>query len=391
MTKLQLSAETDATIFENNYLLITATNVNKLFKDIIDFIPTSGSSASGNFLPLSGGTLSGTTNFSNGALIQSGGTDLYDIFATSAGSSDITRVQPGSNILTGGTDNFPTVNLVSTPSVNGFIASGSSSFQILSATTIYSGSTNINSLFADKIHSHSQYATLSGANFTGFIQSGGTDLYSIFSTTDNNDITRVQSGLNTYTGGTNNLPSVNISAATLSYLSASTLSGGTIYSGSTDLYSIFNTKQTTFSSIVDASVSGTTLETLMQSFLIPANTVSPGKFIYYDAMFRKVGTAGLLTPKVRIHTSNALAGNVVYNAQAISIATNGGGITKHLTVKSSTNTESSSSSVNDWTASQLALTSFNINWAIDQYFIFSLTMGNSGDTGTISNYFVTIK
>lgn len=58
MTKAQLSAETDAFIFENTSNLVTATNTNKLFKDIIQFIPNSGSTlgtlAIGNFI--SGGT-----------------------------------------------------------------------------------------------------------------------------------------------------------------------------------------------------------------------------------------------------------------------------------------------------------------------------------------------
>jgi len=57
---------------------------------------------------------------------------------------------------------------------------------------------------------------------------------------DTNDITRIQSGLNTYTGGTGNNPTINISAATLTYLSASTISGGTFYSGSTPLQTILS-------------------------------------------------------------------------------------------------------------------------------------------------------
>lgn len=51
--------------------------------------------------------------------------------------------------------------------------------------------------------------------------------------------TIVQNGLNTYTGGTVLSPTINISAATLSYLSATTISGNTLFSGSTNLYNIF--------------------------------------------------------------------------------------------------------------------------------------------------------
>jgi hypothetical protein len=50
------------------------------------------------------GTISAST-------IYSGSTNLYDIFITSADGNDITRVQPGTNITTGGTANEPTINL----------------------------------------------------------------------------------------------------------------------------------------------------------------------------------------------------------------------------------------------------------------------------------------
>ena len=43
LTKAQLSAETDSVIFQNSSKLISAPATNKLFKDIIDFIPTGGS------------------------------------------------------------------------------------------------------------------------------------------------------------------------------------------------------------------------------------------------------------------------------------------------------------------------------------------------------------
>ena len=76
-------------------------------------------------------------------------------------------------------------------------------------------------------------------NFTSSILSGGTDLYDIFSTTGGDGILGIEPGLNTYTGGTSTNPTINISSATLTSLYATTLSGGTILSGSTDLYNIF--------------------------------------------------------------------------------------------------------------------------------------------------------
>jgi hypothetical protein len=132
-----------------------------------------------------------------GTTYYSGATPLELIIQNLAVAGSVTHVQNGTNSFTGGTPTNPTVNITG--------------------------------------------GTFNNLNITGgTLSSGGTNLYSIFLTSAGaNDITRVQPGLNTYTGGTGNNPTVNISAATLTYLSATTISGGTLYSGSTDLYDIF--------------------------------------------------------------------------------------------------------------------------------------------------------
>jgi len=91
-------------------------------------------------------------------------------------------------------------------------------------------------------------ATLLNALSATTIYSGSTDLYNIFQTIGGGSSgasasVSVQNGLNTYTGGTESLPTINISAATLNNLQVSgstslgVLSASTIYSGSTNLYS----------------------------------------------------------------------------------------------------------------------------------------------------------
>lgn len=229
------------------------------------------------------GTATGGDMIVNGlsaTTIFSGGTNLNTIITTIAqDQGDKTRVQPGTNINTGGTENFPVVNLNDNISVTS-----------ISAATIYSGSTNLGTIFenyttdnefaghtGNTSNPHQVTATqvgayttsqtdtllntkanLSGATFTGTIDapvilSGGTDLYTIFSTTDANDITRVQPGANTTTGGTANAPTVNVVAspsfnnitfsgtATGGNVYATQLSGGTIYSGGTNLSTIITT------------------------------------------------------------------------------------------------------------------------------------------------------
>jgi hypothetical protein len=92
------------------------------------------------FTSLTATTISGATLFS-------GSTNLYSIFATSS-SSNPTFVQPGNNIQTGGTSSNPIISTIDSPIFNNITSSGSSSFQALSATTLYSGSTNLYSIFS---------------------------------------------------------------------------------------------------------------------------------------------------------------------------------------------------------------------------------------------------
>lgn len=158
-----------------------------------------------------------------------------------SGSSNIDSVQTGS------LPSEYTIYLKSGITVNSVVANifsgGTGTFSSVSATTFYSGSTDLSTLFQ-----------LAGAE----------------------DITRVQSGLNTYTGGTVNFPSVNVSALTIdniivsgssrfNSLSATTLSGGTIYSGSTDLSLLFAPIGTIGSGIRNNIVSGVSV-TVVQDF-----------------------------------------------------------------------------------------------------------------------------
>ena len=174
------------------------------------FVGTNSVAGDGSsFNSLSSTTLSGGT-------IYSGSTDLYDIFITINDGNDITRVQPGSNITTGGTGNNPIVNLVNSPSVNNITYSGTSTggnsvATNVSATTFYSAGTNIETI-----------------------------IYNIASNTE--DITRVQPGSNIITGGTANAPTINlVTSPSINGLSVSGTGNftGTLQSGGTDLNSIY--------------------------------------------------------------------------------------------------------------------------------------------------------
>jgi hypothetical protein len=158
----------------------------------------------------------------NGGAIISGATNLYQIFAPFG--SGVQSVGGVGNIFTGGTATNPTISITGSPSLASITSSGSSNFSAgLSAST------------------------LSG----GTILSGSTNLYSIF-TRLNTVVQNVGGVGNIFTGGTTTNPTISItgspsfniikasgSSVFNGGLSASTLSGGTILSGSTNLYSIF--------------------------------------------------------------------------------------------------------------------------------------------------------
>jgi hypothetical protein len=186
-----------------------------------------------NFYPSTGGTVQGgvvanylsATTISGGTL-YSGSTNLSDIFVTQA-TVLTTYVQPGANILTAGTSNFPVVSTVASPVFNNISFSGQATGSALSATTISGGT----------------------------IYSGSTDLYNIFQQIGVVDgVQTIGQGTNIQTGGTATNPMISVVSSpdfnNISFsgqaigiaLSATTISGGTIYSGSTNLEQLFHQK-----------------------------------------------------------------------------------------------------------------------------------------------------
>ena len=92
-----------------------------------------------NLNSFSASTVSATT-------LYSGSTDISDLFAPISSIHNKTYVQNGINTFTGGTENNPTINVTGL-SIDNISVSGESSFQELSATTIYSGGTDVSDLF----------------------------------------------------------------------------------------------------------------------------------------------------------------------------------------------------------------------------------------------------
>ena len=259
-----------STVFEVGSTLYNSKIINR-FNINDNFIISGGTGLISTYGGITGAGLDGK--------FMSGTTDGFVLGEISdiSGVSDITRVAGGTNISTGGTANDPIVNLdddIVLASVNAVSISGNTLYSgatniedifltagDLSGTSVSAGSnTSVNNVGTDYEVSvvnspsfnnieFSGTATGGNTSFTDMsattLYSGSTDLSDLFVTVDTNDITRVQGGTNIATGGTANEPIINLDAdILLTSVNAASVSGDTLYSGSTDLSDLFVTVDT---------------------------------------------------------------------------------------------------------------------------------------------------
>jgi len=122
-----------------------------------------------NYSGTSFGGDSVASNVSATTAFYSAGTSLETIIYNIANTTEnITSVQPGSNITTGGTASAPIINLESSPSIDNLYFSGTATGGDLIATnlsgnTLYSGSTDLYNIFVNSVSSGSNI-TIGGAS-----------------------------------------------------------------------------------------------------------------------------------------------------------------------------------------------------------------------------------
>lgn len=135
------------------------------------------------------------------------------------------------------------------------------------------------------------------------------------------------------------------------------------------------------------AVTGTTANTYVNSFLIPANTVSVGQIWELKYRARKTGTGGVTTLRVYANTSAAIGGTLIAVYQTTNTAL---GITifRNLVVKTATNTEVMNTGISnqllDYLNSTTAYSALNIDWTIQQYIVFAIQNANNGDSTVVS-------
>ena len=141
------------------------------------------------------------------------------------------------------------------------------------------------------------------------------------------------------------------------------------------------------------TVTGTTIATKSTSVLIPANTVAAGDSIFVRTRCRKTGILGAGFTYISINSVDAIGGNSV---AILTLGNTGvyGQLSRTLVVKSSISTEVfayNAGGVDDDAVTSLPVSTYNINWAVDQYFVFSMQNINAADSSVTSYYEVTVN
>jgi len=141
-----------------------------------------------------------------------------------------------------------------------------------------------------------------------------------------------------------------------------------------------------------AAITGTTGATYIRSQLIPANTFAVGDVIRIRQRGRKTGTAGVTTMGIYINTVDTFAGSTIIGAYTTTAATHlWVQMKRDFYIKSATVTEGMTASGTapvDEISFLTAATNTNINWAVDQYIIFTVNPNAAGDSYRQSGYII---
>ncbi len=134
------------------------------------------------------------------------------------------------------------------------------------------------------------------------------------------------------------------------------------------------------------TVTGTTNQTITESYLIPANTVLVGSILDLALRIKFVGASGSKTSRVYFNTSASLTGATIVGTYLAGAGALNVDMSRHLAVKSTTSTEVFGAGVSTILDDSQGggVTSANINWTVDQYLIVVIQLTIGTDSGVIS-------
>lgn len=140
------------------------------------------------------------------------------------------------------------------------------------------------------------------------------------------------------------------------------------------------------------AITGTTGVTYVRSVLIPANTFQVGDVIRIRQRGRKTGAAGVTTMGIYINTLDQFSGSTILGAYTTTAASHlWVQMKRDFYIKSATSTEgmtASGTAPTDEISFATAATSTNINWAVNQYIIFTVNPNSAADSYRQSGYII---
>ena len=136
---------------------------------------------------------------------------------------------------------------------------------------------------------------------------------------------------------------------------------------------------------------GTVNNTLITSYLIPANTFSSGDWFQQFLFTEKIGTAGSNVIRTYVNTSADLVGATQLTALTnVAIGINYR-MVRWNSIKSATETilfgPNASITARD-SISNAMYTVSNIDWTVDQYFIIAFQLANTADTAYLKGMYL---
>jgi hypothetical protein len=141
------------------------------------------------------------------------------------------------------------------------------------------------------------------------------------------------------------------------------------------------------------TLTGVAVETRFVSILIPANTFSAGSAFEVTFRFQRNSTTGACGFKIYVNTSDAVGGaNILSSTLAAGNVSST--VQRLLTIRSLTETHHFSVAVGnttDYLTTGQGIVTSNINWAVNQYLVVSLTPAASGQNHTHFSTIITPK
>lgn len=171
---------------------------------------------------------------------------------------------------------------------------------------------------------------------------------------------------------------------------------GSDFTDKTITHRLYNDKRhrrVLYKNNVSSSLTGTTSETIVGSFEVPAGTLGANDILNIVLVTTKSGAAGGLTTRIKANTTAALPGTTISTfASASNVLW--GKIIREMVFKNSLSSQfvfpATTSGTLDLGTSATAGTLLSIDFSVTQHIIVSFELASAADTGTLNSWYVEI-